>query len=397
MSSGRLELKVGLFAIVLLGLAAVMSIKFSKTGFGLGETYSLNLHAENAGTVIKDSPVLMSGVKVGYVDSIDLLKDQNGTAVVELGIRLFTEYEGNILDQNSTFFIKSSGFLGDQYIGITPHRGPPIRKKLEKQGWLECKKPFDIEETGQSIGEFIKKVDSAVETIDGFVKKINLGLLSDETVTNLTETIANFRETSKSVKEKFDDNGSVSRGIENFNRGMTNFNVFSTELRDEWRAAAPAVHQSVTNLAVITTRLRVSADKLDEYISSKQPEVDQALKNIAAFSEKLDKTTADLQSTLANNRTNITKVIENISAATENIKGISENADKIVERLESGKGFVGGLLRNEEMRVQFQSLISNLNTTAKGLTNIVKEINERGLFYKPKPEKIVIPHTTRPK
>ena len=178
---------------------------------------------------------------------------------------------------------------------------------------------------------------------------------------------------------------------------MTNFNVFSTELRDEWRAAAPAVHQSVTNLAVITTRLRVSADKLDEYISSKQPEVDQALKNIAAFSEKLDKTTADLQSTLANNRTNITKVIENISAATENIKGISENADKIVERLESGKGFVGGLLRNEEMRVQFQSLISNLNTTAKGLTNIVKEINERGLFYKPKPEKIVIPHTTRPK
>ncbi len=397
MSSGRLELKVGLFAIVLLGLAAVMAIKFSKTGFGLGETYSLNLHAENAGTVIKDSPVLMSGVKVGYVDSIDLLKDQNGAAVVELGIRLYTEYEGKILDQNSTFFIKSSGFLGDQYIGITPHRGPPIRKKLEKQGWLECKKPFDIEETGQSIGEFIKKVDSAVETIDGFVKKIDQGLLSDETVTNLTETIANFRETSKSVKEKFDDNGSVSRGIENFNRGMTNFNVFSTELRDEWRAAAPAVHQSVTNLAVITTRLRVSADKLDEYISSKQPEVDQALKNIAAFSEKLDKTTADLQSTLANNRTNITKVIENISAATENIKGISENADKIVERLESGKGFVGGLLRNEEMRVQFQSLISNLNTTAKGLTNIVKEINSRGLFYKPKPGKIVIPHTTRPK
>ena len=397
MSSGRLELKVGMFAIVLLGLAAVMAIKFSKTGFGLGETYSLNLHAENAGTVIKDSPVLMSGVKVGHVDSIDLLKDQNGSVVVELGIRLFAEYEGKILDQNSTFFIKSSGFLGDQYIGITPHRGPPIRKKLEKQGWLECKKPFDIEETGQSIGEFIKKVDSAVETIDGFVKKIDQGLLSDETVTNLTETIANFRDTSKSVKEKFDDNGSVSRGIENFNKGMTNFNVFSTELRDEWRAAAPAVHQSVTNLAVITTRLRVSADKLDEYISSKQPEVDQALKNIAAFSEKLDKTTADLQSTLANNRTNITKVIENISAATENIKGISENADKIVERLESGKGFVGGLLRNEEMRVQFQSLISNLNTTAKGLTNIVKEINERGLFYKPKPEKIVIPHTTRPK
>ena len=70
----------------------------------------------------------------------------------------------------------------------------------------------------------------------------------------------------------------------------------------------------------------------------------------------------------------------------------------IAERLESGKGIAGSLLKDEEMRVQFQSLISNLNTTAKGLTNIVKEINARGLFYKPKPEKIVIPpRTTRPK
>ena len=72
------ELKVGLFVIVLLALAAIMSLKFSKTGFGLDDTYSINLRAENAGTVIKNSPVLMSGVKVGYVDEIILNKDESG-------------------------------------------------------------------------------------------------------------------------------------------------------------------------------------------------------------------------------------------------------------------------------------------------------------------------------
>ena len=47
MTSGRLEFKVGLFVIVLLGLAAVMSIRFSKTGFGLmDETVSINLHSQ---------------------------------------------------------------------------------------------------------------------------------------------------------------------------------------------------------------------------------------------------------------------------------------------------------------------------------------------------------------
>ena len=107
MNSGRLELKVGLFAIVLLGLAAVMAIKFSKTGFGLGETYSLNLHAENAGTVIKNSPVLMSGVKVGYVDEINLKKDANGTIFVELKLLLYEEFT-NIIQEGAVFRIKSS-------------------------------------------------------------------------------------------------------------------------------------------------------------------------------------------------------------------------------------------------------------------------------------------------
>ena len=141
-------------------------------------------------------------------------------------------------------------------------------------------------------------------------------------------------------------------------------------LREAMRTNAPAVHQSVTNFAAFTARLQVSAAELGQLIFTNAPVVNKALKNIAAFSEKLDKTTAELQSTISNSRTNITKVIENITAATKNLKVITENADKIVARLESGKGLAGGLLKNEEMRVQFQSMISNLNTTAKGLTNI---------------------------
>ena len=82
--------------------------------------------------------------------------------------------------------------------------------------------------------------------------------------------------------------------------------------------------------------------------------------------------------------------MDNISAATENLKGITKNADKIVERLESGEGLVGGLLKNKELQVQFQSLVSNLNVTAIGLTNIIKKIDERGLFFKPKQGKIEI-------
>jgi ABC-type transporter Mla subunit MlaD len=179
----------------------------------MDETVPITLRVENAGMVIKDSPVLMSGVRVGYVGSIDLLKDQNGTVVVELGIQLFAEHKDKILDQNSTFFIKSSGFLGDQYIGVTPNQGPPVRALLEKKGWLRCEKPFDIEETGQSVAKLLEHVDVAVIAITNFVEKIDQELLSDDTVTNLTMTIADFRETSKSVKEISDGHGEVGYGI----------------------------------------------------------------------------------------------------------------------------------------------------------------------------------------
>ena len=129
MSKGRIELKVGLFVIVTLGLAAVMILKFSETGLGFRDTIAVTLHAKNAGTVVRESPVLMSGVKVGYVEDINL-EESEGAVVVALTVHLYAEHANLVLDQNSTFNIKSSGFLGDQYIGVHPRPGPAVRAQL---------------------------------------------------------------------------------------------------------------------------------------------------------------------------------------------------------------------------------------------------------------------------
>ena len=57
-SAGRLEFKIGLFVIVLLAMAAVMSIKFSESGFGF-VTYLLAAQFPTLGLLSVDSPVLM--------------------------------------------------------------------------------------------------------------------------------------------------------------------------------------------------------------------------------------------------------------------------------------------------------------------------------------------------
>ncbi|SVC38513.1 uncharacterized protein METZ01_LOCUS291367, partial [marine metagenome] len=168
MSSGRLELKVGLFVVVLLGLAAIMSIKFSKTGFGLSDTFSIKLKTKEAGTVIKNSPVLMSGVKVGYVDEINL--DINGS--VTLIVELFSKYAHNI-DANVTFEIKSIGFLGDQYVGVFPP--PEPTKPLQDGAEKPCKPPFDIMAVGRDFQGLILSVSNRVHDLNATIVRINEG------------------------------------------------------------------------------------------------------------------------------------------------------------------------------------------------------------------------------
>ena len=427
MSKGRTELKVGLFVLVLLGLGAVVTLKFSETGLGFGNTFSLTLRADNAGTVIKDSPVLMSGVKVGYVKTINLVVDQNGTAKVELKVELYEEYTQVILGQGAQFEIKSSGFLGDQYIAILPASGPPLGKLLEQVDWIQCEAPFDIEDVGKKVDDLVgtrvsslmTNVENAVVTIEDFVKKIDQGLLSDQTLTNLAETIANFRDTSERVKTISDNlvvvtgqatnvvgqvenllvtnQHTVTRSLNSFEAGMSNVTAFTKSMREALRTNAPFVHQSATNLASLTARLANSADRLDQYVASKQPQIDQAMTNIVAFSKKLEEATAELKTTLAANKTNVTEVVSNIAVATKNLKGVTASADTILQRLESGKGLAGGLLNDDMLRVQFQTLITNLTGSTEQFSILISNLTARGLFYKPKDPPLKFPRAGKPK
>ena len=406
-------------------MAAVMSIKFSESGFGLRNTYPLTLRTSNAGTIIRDSPVLMSGVKIGYVDSFDLTED--GREVL-INVELYPEYRARVRE-GVTFRIKSTGFLGDQFIGVFP--GETMGKELAEGSEHPCESPFDVEQVGQKVSGLIERVDGAVEKIDLLVGNVNTNLLSSNSVENITAAIAEFRVTSEKLNQvstkvdglittngpaltagvaELSDFAKELRGavqtnapvfqasITNFNTSMANFSKFTDQLREAMATNAPAIHTSVTNFAAFTRRLHASAGELEVLIATNAPTVQSALSNIEAFSVKLDKTTADLQSTLANNRTNITAVVENLATATESIKGITQSANRILMEIESGQGLAGGLLKNEEMRLQFQAVLTNLNGTAVYFSNLASNLNARGIFYKPKPERLINPpRSVKPK
>ena len=226
MSGGRLEFKIGLFVIVLLAMAAVMSIKFSESGFGLRNTYPLTLRTSNAGTIIRDSPVLMSGVKIGYVDSFDLTED--GREVL-INVELYPEYRARVRE-GVTFRIKSTGFLGDQFIGVFP--GETMGKELAEGSEHLCESPFDVEQVGQKVSGLIERVDGAVEKIDLLVGNVNTNLLSSNSVENITAAIAEFRVTSEKLNQistKVD--GLITTNGPTLTAGVAELSAFAKELR----------------------------------------------------------------------------------------------------------------------------------------------------------------------
>lgn len=459
MSNSRLELKVGLFVVVLLGLAAVMVFKFSESGLGWGDTVALKLKTTDAGTVVNNSPVLMSGVKIGYVDAIDLEADGLVTITVQLNTR-----DAKHIDANSTFAIKSSGFLGDQYIGVFP---PPMddraKAPLPTDVAQICEPPFDIMTVARDAQVTIGHAQGLIEDVSARVRDLNAtihtlnqnifnpatmsdfratitnfaaastnlvlftrdatnvagrvqSLLSPATVAEVTNSIARFNammgdftNVSHRVQAVLTPQtiAEVTNSIVRFNASMANFTNFTHELS----SAAPMIRTNLANLDKITTEFRKTAGEVRLLVSTNRPAVTQALKNFEDFSKQLTETTEKLKETLSKNETNFTHVVGNIKLASEQLKGITSTGNQIVKDLESGKGLAGGLLRDEAMRLQFQQLVTNLNHTATNLdgfiTNvnlraaelqpILKAIRRHGLFHKPKDPPLKFPRGTRPK
>src|SRR5438445_11363330 len=108
----RTEIKVGLFVLVGLVLAALLIVKFNKGAGPMTKTYHLRMQAKDVSGVIPGSFVLMAGVRIGSVERIEL---DSTTGSVTLIAILRQKYE---LRQDAQFIIRQSGFLGDQYIGV---------------------------------------------------------------------------------------------------------------------------------------------------------------------------------------------------------------------------------------------------------------------------------------
>jgi phospholipid/cholesterol/gamma-HCH transport system substrate-binding protein len=114
------EIAVGLFVVA--GIAALFALAMrvsNITGLDSGERYTVVGHFQNVGGLKEKAPINMAGVQVGRVKDIQLDTD-TFEARVELSIS--SKYDN--LPSDTSAAIRTSGLLGEQYIGLEAGGAP---------------------------------------------------------------------------------------------------------------------------------------------------------------------------------------------------------------------------------------------------------------------------------
>ena len=198
------EMKTGVF--VLICIAALLGTLIKIGSFNLfSKGYTIKTRFNFSGGIKKSSPVCLSGVNVGEVQSVRLVYEGNET-VAETVLWL---QEGTQVRKDSIANVATLGMMGEKYVEIHPGSTGDVAQpgdlipgqdpvRMEDLIDIGKKVAGDIGGAAQEIGKTSRDISKVVNRVDGMIEDSRPKI--DNIVSNLEETSENFNDFSQDVK-----------------------------------------------------------------------------------------------------------------------------------------------------------------------------------------------------
>jgi phospholipid/cholesterol/gamma-HCH transport system substrate-binding protein len=255
MNRSRLELKVGIFVTICLGLLVGLLLQFSKGTTLFRKTYAIILNTSNVGGLRPRAGVLLSGVQVGTVYDIKLAPDGTNVSIF---LRIYSEY---VIKDKARFEIEQSGFLGDQFVAVYPegNEGTPLTDGATAQ----VDPPFNMLGVARSVAGFVKRIDDTARNLDDAINDVRRSVLNQQTLTNLAYTIQTLQQVSQSAAVVVSNLDALVRSdTEPVGAVISNLNTFSIQLDTLAQSAQnlldtnqPQITLTINNLETSTAML----------------------------------------------------------------------------------------------------------------------------------------------
>jgi phospholipid/cholesterol/gamma-HCH transport system substrate-binding protein len=290
MNRSRLELKVGIFVLICLGLLVGLILQFSKGTTLFRHTYSITLNTSNVGGLRPRASVLLSGVQVGTVFDINL--SPNGTNVSVL-LKIYTNY---VIRDDARFEIEQSGFLGDQFVAVYP--GDNAGKPFTNGAMAQVDPPFNMLGVARSVAGFVKRIDDTARNLDGAINDVRGTVLNQKTLSNLAFTVETLQQVSLGAAVVVSNlDYLVVADAQPVGAVISNLNTFSLQLQGIARSAHDLIRTNEPKINLAIDNLDTSTAMLTNLLSDTSHS--KGLAGSLIFDETLSSNVSSLVSNLA--------------------------------------------------------------------------------------------------
>lgn len=327
MNKFSLELRVGIFFLIAIGIIAYVWFKVLDLGSPNG--FLLKAKFRSVEGISPGSQVQIAGIKVGSVKDITFEPD-TGRAVVSMSLN---ESYRDLIPEGSRLMVKTRGLLGDRFLVIEP--GKPNARKLKQ-------------------GEEIKLVNEPTDT-----QKVleSLAVVSQDLQVITAETRRQI------VDEK---------GAQKVDRILNNTDSFTKDALELITTNKQKINQTVSNAD--------SALKgINEVVERNKPKVNKSVDDMESFSKNLDKTgtkfdrlASDLDSLtrdVKSGKGTLGKLITDESLHRD-AQGLIRDFRGLSSRVQNGPGTIGRLINDPEIYFEARRAIRNMNKTAEEVSEV---------------------------
>ncbi|MDI6801335.1 MAG: MlaD family protein [Thermodesulfovibrionales bacterium] len=309
MRSLSVELKVGIFALIVLAILSFMTIKVGKFEWFQKRGYTVYIYFDNIAGLDRRTKVKIAGVEAGVIDNV-LLEGNKA----KLKVRM---YEGINLYSDSSAFIKFSGFLGDKFLEIRHGSTMPLLK--DGDTIINAVEVTDIDGV-------IRKFSSVSSDIGKLSSSINEIIDSEESRQALKESIINLRNVTQNMNQAIVSNDTRLRKV------LGDINELSASLNELMKTNKEMFNTTMVNLNDFSLSLKTNAPPI--------------LKN-------LNETTEEIKALVLENRPPIRSGVESIN--------------RITGKIERGEGTLGKLLNDDTIYESANRTLQTVNKTMSAI------------------------------
>lgn len=327
------EFALGLFILTAAALLAYMSITIGKVRFG--DTKLVEAVFKNASGIVKDAPVLMAGIEVGHVESMEV---KNHKAKMSLVITPDIEVYADARAE-----IRAKSLLGEKYIALIP--GNPETGMLRDGDEIQnTMTPVDLDEVLNHLAPVLTNLDP--EDLNTIVHTLAVSFEGREE--DLGEMISGA---SKLLKTVGNNEAKIERIINNLDGTTAQANRLFTR-------NGPAMEQLIHNFNAISRDLRNDAPLLVRNLNDITVEV------------------RELTGPFRENAPNLARRLDRISASAEEFTDQLSEHPELVPNLNETLSELPPLLRKAPDTLdRLPAVLDQLSPVLSGANQLLTDVN----------------------